>query len=61
LRAVDSPKKRMNEFGFFAVNSKKPKKTYKFGCSFFGRICGAPICFQFYLTFRQDTYLKNDS
>ena len=49
-RAVDSPKKRMNEFGFFAVKSKKAKKN-KFVHSFFGRIYGTPICLQFYLTF----------
>ena len=28
-RAVDSPKKRTNEFGFFAVKSKKTKKQIR--------------------------------
>ena len=29
-RAVDSPKKRMNEFEFFALKSKKVNKTNSF-------------------------------
>ena len=33
--AVDSPKKRMNEFVLFAVKSKKANKTNLFVC-FFG-------------------------
>ena len=50
-RAVDSPTKRTNEFGFFAVKSKKQKKKTEFVRLFFGRIYGAPICLRFYLTF----------
>jgi hypothetical protein len=50
LGAVDSPRKQTNKFVFFAVKSKKSNKN-KFICSFFGRICGVPICFWFYLTF----------
>jgi hypothetical protein len=49
-RALDSPKKRTNEFVLFAVKSKKSKQP-KFVRSFFGRIYGAPICFRVYLTF----------
>ena len=33
---MDSPKKRMNEFGFFAVKSTKEKKQNKFVRSFLG-------------------------
>ena len=51
-RAVNSPKNQTNKLGFFAVKSKKAKKKkYKFVLSFFGKIYGAPICLQFYLTF----------
>ena len=38
-RAVDSPKKRMDEFDLFAVQ-------IKFVSLFFGRVYGAPICFR---------------
>ena len=36
---------RTNEFGFFAMKSKKAKKP--FICSFFGRLYGTPICLRF--------------
>ena len=42
-RAVDSPKKQTNEYGFFCHEKK---------ILFFGTIYGAPICLRFYLTFR---------
>ena len=41
---------RTNECVFFAVKSKKPKRT-PFVNWFFGRIYGVPIYLQFYLTF----------
>jgi hypothetical protein len=40
------------EFGFFSREEQKSNKN-KFVRSFFGRICGVPICFRFYMTFRQ--------
>ena len=42
---VDSPKKWTNEFGSFAVKSRRAEKS-------FGRIYGTPICLRLYLTFR---------
>ena len=49
-RAVDSPKKRTNEFAFFDMKSCYVVKSNAVR-SFFGRIYGAPFCLQFYLTF----------
>ena len=52
MRAVDSPKKRTNEFVcFLPWKAKKQKKTNLFVRSFFVRIYGSPICLRFYLTF----------
>ena len=53
LRGVESPKERTNKFVCFLPLRVKEQKT-KFACSFFGRICGAPICLLFYLTFSRD-------
>ena len=44
LRAIDSPKKRTDEFVLFAFFTLLSKQI-KFVHMFFGRICGAPICF----------------
>ena len=43
-RAIDSPKKRTDEFDLFAMTSKKANKTIS-SVHFLG-IYGAPICFQ---------------
>ena len=61
MRAVDSPKKWMNEFVLFAVISKKADRTNSFICSFFGRIYGAPICFRFYLTFSTQDFWRGQN
>ena len=61
MSVIDSPKKRTNEFVFvfFALKSRKAKKTNKFVHSFFGRIYSAPICFWYYLTFRDHPFKKS--
>ena len=43
---------KMNKQICFVCREKQKSKQNKFVCSFFGRIYIAPICFQFYLTFR---------
>jgi hypothetical protein len=44
-RAIDSPKKRMDELVLFAFLLFVHGKQIKFVRSFFGRIYYAPICF----------------
>ena len=45
LGAIDSPKKRMDEFDLFAVKSKKANKTNS-SVHFLGEsMYGVPICF----------------
>ena len=69
LRAIDSPKKRTDEFVFFAMTVRKylklevsissfkyfqtVKQKTKFISSVFGRIYGTQICLRFYLTFNK--------
>ena len=60
FRTVDSPKKQTNKFVFLLWRVKKQKK--KSLVHFLGRIYGAPICLQFYLTFKEpggQKYKKN--
>ena len=49
-RAVDSPKKRTNEFVLFAFLLFTANKTNSFVC-FLAESMARPNCFRFYLTF----------
>ena len=49
-RAIDSPKKRTDEFDFVAVKSEKANKTNSF-VHFLGESTAGQSCFWFYLTF----------